>query len=196
MDAKSGLEWLDVTKSVGRSYDDVSSQFGIGGDFEGWRYAIGLEFNQLVSNYTGETITLLNGVVNQEVDKIDGLVDLLGSTLDVYYLETYGDTYDAYHGYEQGLGLGVVTGILADVLPYTEPAHYAAELYDDDRYGRPSYYDLSYALFIRTIDSEVRNATGSFLVRDISPIPTPSTPLLFGIGMLGLIGFIKQRKAL
>ena len=28
-----------VTRSICRSYNDVSSQFGFGGDFEGWRYA-------------------------------------------------------------------------------------------------------------------------------------------------------------
>ena len=38
-DTVSGLDWLDVNLSVNRSYIDVSTQFGIGGDYEGWRYA-------------------------------------------------------------------------------------------------------------------------------------------------------------
>jgi hypothetical protein len=49
----SGLDWLGVTFSVNRSYNDASSQFGVGGDFAGWRYAAGLEFNGLVGHWTG-----------------------------------------------------------------------------------------------------------------------------------------------
>ena len=46
-DTESGLDWLDVTLSINRSYSDVSSQFGSGGDFEGWRYATGIEFDMV-----------------------------------------------------------------------------------------------------------------------------------------------------
>ena len=38
-DSTSGLDWLDLTASTGRSYADVSGEFGTGGDFEGYRYA-------------------------------------------------------------------------------------------------------------------------------------------------------------
>ncbi len=39
IDTDTGLEWLDWTESTNRSYNDVSGQFGAGGDFEGWRHA-------------------------------------------------------------------------------------------------------------------------------------------------------------
>ncbi len=38
-DAISGLQWLDWEYTINRSYDDVSSQLGAGGEFEGFRYA-------------------------------------------------------------------------------------------------------------------------------------------------------------
>jgi hypothetical protein len=34
-DTDSGLEWLDLTATNHRSYSDISSQLGIGGEFEG-----------------------------------------------------------------------------------------------------------------------------------------------------------------
>lgn len=51
LDTGTGLRWLDVDISVNRSFNDVSGQFGAGGDFEGWRYATGAEvLNLIVSN--------------------------------------------------------------------------------------------------------------------------------------------------
>jgi len=38
-DETTGLEWLDLTMTQGRSYDEVSSQLEHGGNFEGWRVA-------------------------------------------------------------------------------------------------------------------------------------------------------------
>lgn len=38
-DTETGLDWLDITESTNLSYNYVSSQFGVGGQFEGWRYA-------------------------------------------------------------------------------------------------------------------------------------------------------------
>lgn len=47
-DTVTGLDYLDVDLSAGRTFDDLmgndgSNEFGPGGDFEGWRHATGLE---------------------------------------------------------------------------------------------------------------------------------------------------------
>jgi hypothetical protein len=47
-DTDTGLDWLDVPLSEGRSYNDVSLQLGPGGDFEGFRYADHGEVQQLI----------------------------------------------------------------------------------------------------------------------------------------------------
>ncbi|MEQ1759430.1 MAG: DNRLRE domain-containing protein [Vicinamibacterales bacterium] len=39
LDTQTGLEWLDLTKSTNRSFDYVLTQFGLGGEFAGWRLA-------------------------------------------------------------------------------------------------------------------------------------------------------------
>ena len=38
-DTTSGLDWLDLTETSNRSYNDVSTKFGAGEEFDGWRYA-------------------------------------------------------------------------------------------------------------------------------------------------------------
>jgi hypothetical protein len=47
-DAVTGLQWLDVTITAGRTFDDMvgndgTNEFGPGGDFEGWRHATATE---------------------------------------------------------------------------------------------------------------------------------------------------------
>lgn len=46
-DPETQLEWLDLTFSRGRSYLDVSGEFGAGGDFEGFRHARAEELVEL-----------------------------------------------------------------------------------------------------------------------------------------------------
>jgi hypothetical protein len=83
-DTVTGLDWLDVTKSANMSFDYVSTQFGAGGLFAGWRYATGNEFNALVGSYTG-TLPTTYDLVSHNEGEIDGLGILLGSTFDQAY---------------------------------------------------------------------------------------------------------------
>jgi len=46
----NGNTWLDWTHTTDRSYNDVSSQLGAGGEFEGFRYATEAEMTQLYAN--------------------------------------------------------------------------------------------------------------------------------------------------
>jgi len=80
-DTETGLDWLDVTASVEKSYNYVSSQFGLGGEYEGYRYATSREFNTLVSNYTGVIVTQtqVRQVINNSAN-VGVLMKMLGST--------------------------------------------------------------------------------------------------------------------
>lgn len=51
-DTDTGLEWLKLAPTIDRSYNDISSKFGAGEEFEGWRYATGAEFEELLINLT------------------------------------------------------------------------------------------------------------------------------------------------
>jgi len=108
-DTASQLDWLDVTLSWNRSYVDVSSQFGIGGDFEGWRYADLGEVYQLLTNTTGESV-MPDGWTSFSGNTIDSLVSMLGSTYDQEYVFRFGSTWDAAHGYSEGEGIDFTYG--------------------------------------------------------------------------------------
>lgn len=76
-DTDTGLDWLDVTLSQNYSYDYVASQFGVGGEFEGFRYAT------LAEVYTFWT----NGGITNHVDntflyqpEIEQMIDRWGQT--------------------------------------------------------------------------------------------------------------------
>lgn len=69
-DTASGLDWLQLDQTVGLSYNDVVSQMGVGGQFQGWAYADVFDIQQLwinaggslpMSGWSGAN----NGVVSQ-----------------------------------------------------------------------------------------------------------------------------------
>ncbi|MEE9336552.1 MAG: VPLPA-CTERM sorting domain-containing protein [Methylococcaceae bacterium] len=193
-DSISGLDWRDVTASVGRSYNDVSSQFGTGGDFEGWKYATGAQFNALVTNYTGTNIAPNNtsNVFHQE-EKIDGLVSLLGNTLDSHYLKNYEKTWDAYHGYAEGSGLDYTWGLLAD--SRNQSNSWLALLLDNDRQN--SYRDYSDSHHSTRRNNRHYDTAGSYLVRDTVPLtatPLPASVWLMISGVLGVVGLSRKNK--
>lgn len=192
-DTTTGLDWLDVTKSDNLSYDFVSNQFGSGGMFEGWRYATGGEFNALVGNYTGSTITYY-GYVDQEVDKIDGLVQLLGSSLDIFMQYTYGTTWDGYFGYPEGEGVDYTLGFLADMFDINGVAHnYLALIYDQDTGN--NYVDWSVAHYQYTPSWSSTVGLGSYLVRisSIATVPEPSPLEIICLG-LAIISMVYRNK--
>jgi len=58
-DSTTGLFWLDVTESRNRPKTDVLTEFGAGGDFEGFRYATPIEIGAFWNNagVTGHATT-------------------------------------------------------------------------------------------------------------------------------------------
>ena len=188
-DTQSGLDWLDVTTTAGMSVTGVRTQLMTGGQFSGWRYATSKEFNQLVTNYTGITVSG-NDYINQEPNKIDGLVTLLGSTADVYALANYGKTYDALLGYSEGEGVDYTSGYLGDLKDPTTA--WIAMLWDYD--ADPANFDYSKAFYSDYYVGFSSLTYGSYLVRESSPIPEPSTILLILTAALVLIGKTSHRQ--
>jgi len=188
-DSQTGLDWLDVTSSVYQSYNYVSSQFGSGGLYEGYSYATGAQVNELISNWTGNTIATMNPIIHPE-GAIDGLVAALGSTLDSFMFAAYGLTYDQFLGVNEGEGFDYTYGMIADVTGLG--TRFASLISDDDTTANS--FDVSIAYFTgETItDSSVYPMVGSYLVRNT--IPEPASLALVGLGLLSLGLFRRSRR--
>ncbi len=197
-DSATGLDWLDVTTTAGMSFSYVSSQLSAGGQFAGWHYATGDQLNALVSNYSGVAIAAgFYGQVNMEPDHVDGLVTLLGSTLDSYMLANYGVTWDSASGYAEGQGIDYTYGILADAYTPNPDWRRTAIIYDDDR--SPFHADLFWGGDYGAVSpADTYGNVGSFLVRDqiAAPVPEPETyaMLLAGLGLIGLTARRRKQK--
>jgi hypothetical protein len=105
-DTDQSLDWLDVPISAGRSYDDVSIQFGPGGDFEGFRYALKSEVAALYNSV---------GIYN-----ISGPPPSTESYAPAVYLQgLVGETSPM-----------TTSGVVADL--YVDGQHFGSELRRDD----------------------------------------------------------------
>lgn len=172
-DTATGLDWLDVTATTGRSYFDVQAQLGPGQAYSGWRHATLDEFNQLVSNFTGLPIATYDRV-EQEPNLIDPLVVLLGSSLDVGWIRTKGVTWDAFNGYAEGEGFDMSAGILADLNPHSPDENVFAVLWDDDQPGGQQDYSFAHAGHVAKPYAPAE--IGHFLVRGTGSPPVASIP--------------------
>lgn len=195
-DTESGLEWLDVTLSVNRSYNEVSTQFGVGGDYEGWRYASGLEFEQLLYNYTGvdDSLPTLAEYYSEGADSIDELILLLGDTYNEYLLFISGISSDEVQKGDIGDGHHLTTGIIGDLswgnyvlMAEIKDIHEFYFLNNDPQSTKIPINTLDESSSHRWIqDRDIANHPyGSYLVRE-SSVPEPSIIILMFTGLIGL----------
>jgi len=177
-DTDSGLDWLDMSPTIERSYLDISANFGVGGDFEGWRYASTLEVEGLVDAAGGDGNYYKwpfgnnpQQRQNQDVAVTDLLIKLLGYTWTHPETNTYiySKTSDIYKGFSDRRWLHL---FMSDY-PST----------DDGYVSLNSYYDYV---------SHNSINTGSFLVRN--SVPEPSALALMALGLAG-IGWKRRRAA-
>ena len=83
IDTAKGLEFLDVTESRNRTFNEVTAEFGIGGDYEGFRYATEQEAIDLILSigWTGSP-ALRIGIRSRQADvandEASRILDLLG----------------------------------------------------------------------------------------------------------------------
>jgi len=186
-DTLSGLDWLDVTTSMNQSFSYVSTQFGVGGDYEGYRYATSDEFNIMVVNYTGNPTINDGSPVNQETDLIDGLVDLLGNT-------EIGNVIQGPFPVDIRYTLGILADIHTDLSIINTFRHTTGYILDDDR--SVDLWDLTWNHFDGLRHNPQEGYIGSYLVRESTLVatPVPAAVFLFAPALLGFLGF--HRKSL
>ncbi|MDH5325909.1 MAG: PEP-CTERM sorting domain-containing protein [Gammaproteobacteria bacterium] len=181
-DDSTGLQWLDLSVTSNWSYNDVTSEFGSGGLFEGWRYATVNEFRDLAAEagiYVPSTPADYYGIAD-EVIALLTLLDAPGftPTSGIQSYGTLGQTREEFSGsippepYRDDLLAGFL-GLAFDAA------------------GIPIGYfdDLSYS-----IDPTSASYDGNYLVRVSVDVPEPGTVFLLGIGLF-CIGIGRRAQA-
>lgn len=182
-DKVSGLDWLDLSATLGRSFDDVSANMGAGQAFAGWTIASSNQFSQLLdnfggnSNYYGDWSYANNGLF----DVFAALLGDIGNILSPTFYKQAGD------GYAQ-----VVLDDGADASPYTSHARMYDTFYDTTsllqdnvQIQRGANHTKSFA--DRYWSVGLVRATGSAPIVQASAVPEPSTVLLLPLGLIALI---------
>jgi len=176
IDTNSGLEWLDLTVTRDRTPHDISNKFGVGQEFEGWRYATTAEVASLWNaaggddNYYNGFSTANNGVF---------------------------DTLSAYVGDLLCESIGCATGegsslfITADFDIDDRILSLAWDNSRDSDSSTEDFFRLEHALFIT--EFQHNHAAGSALVR-ITAVPIPATIWLFISGIISITVLTKRKQ--
>ncbi len=191
-DTTNGLDWLDVTTSVNRSHNDISSQLGAGGDFVGWRYATMAEFSQMIDSTTG----LATGVsafappFYNENELFAELINLFGDTLDNWAQSIFGKSYDEQYGNPLG-STAFTFGLLADAQQGLAVRYRQAKIADYD--ANPT--DLDWVDISNAVSPDSKSEDyGSYLVRGTNTSATVSTSATLPLIAIGMIGLIALRR--
>jgi len=187
-DTQSGLEWLDLSETLGLSFNQVSAQFGAGGRYAGYRYATTLEAQNLLSDFGLPIVAYTAYAPNTwlpNLTRFDALLGLNVRGLGPAYAfgaET-GDALDG--GYRQflfGYDSAISTAMNAD------PADVigVGDLLVSQSAGVTVGYSTSYA---------DRNLS-HFLVRNGAPVAAVPEPETFALMLAGLVavGVISRRR--
>ena len=177
LDTNTGLEWLDVDRSIGRAAIDVSSQFGVGGDFEGWRYADRSEVHTLFVNGNVRTGIERNGSEVINFSAAHAFMDLLSTTIEIGITRSLHGLFDSTALIPGTVGFAQIS---ATTTPNTGTIS--------------SIFGTGLPLSFFTSDF------GSLLVRASDPqqggdVPEPAALTLVAGGLLGFGMLHRRRKA-
>ena len=167
-DAATGLEWLDLTETLAQSFEQVSAELGPGDSFEGFSTASTADVEVLFMNA--------------------GIPDIGAQTVANYlpirlFQFQHGITFTSF-------GISTNAGITN-----------TQRIDLDGRLGRDIAFtqqrlDVAPQLGLAVLSDQdvVPLNTSSFfagvwLYRSITPVPAPSAMLLFGSGLIGMVGW-------
>jgi len=174
-DTSTGLDWLDLTQTTNRSYDDVSGAFGSGEEFDGYRYASPSEVATLWGN--------------------------LGSHFGDG--EQYGSSVFSSPAYPAFTNAASIIGLTLPGAP-THNIWGAIGITSNQHAGSPRHYVAGrwWDIVTENIvtldgvqhfggiglwwDDSATQSYGSYLVTS-SPVPLPATAYLFLSGLVGLV---------
>jgi hypothetical protein len=169
LDTVTSLEWLDLSSTVGYSYNDVIANNGVNYIADGWHYATRADFLKLASD-AGIPTSIASSNVNFSIAASNALnlMGMLGVT------NSFGDFTESFGLLGEQVGDLIATGDLYVGLSYGVGA---------DAYGTLSWPDIGL------------NGEGSYLIRnvEVAETPLPGSIALF-LSSLGLVALIAWRR--
>jgi hypothetical protein len=173
----SGLQWLDLSETVGQSYNAVAAQLVADGLFEGFRYATVAEVEGLWdSAREGDNLSYDGWSVDN-----NGVFDVLAPF--------WGDTLCTAGRCAAGTG-GAWT--LVDLVS-KDKWHMASYILDCSACTQSATQDFLMSEFNDAKDTKEDWNRASALVR-VNPVPVPAAIWLFGTALIGLVGFNKRKS--
>ena len=170
-DSTSRLDWLDLSETSNRSYNDISAKFGSGNEFAGWRYATILEIENFWTAFGGNN-AFYNGASTQN----NGLYEIIAPL--------WGDLYCIDTGCDIGTGFSrIISGDAYD--SFNQSTATIA-------YGNTSFTDTFDSSGTPRTILDTNSWVGSALVR-AAVVPIPATAWLFGSGLLALLGICYRK---
>lgn len=180
-DSNTGLSWLDLTKTVGQSYDAVLSGYGGFTTSLSFRFATGSEVAQLRTN-AGITGVRSTSWDTANINKTRALMNLLG------VLKNDGHSL-------------IDLGYIADINPLGQGNHALATFAVNDIGEYDAYipgYDPPNSFFSYATDPSYQanrqGIIGSLLVKDASTVPLPASVWLMGSALAGSFGLGAHRR--
>lgn len=173
-----GLDWLDLTQTSNRTYADILSQLGAGGEFEGWRYAHTTEIIALLDAFGGDGVnTYYNPGGNNGL--LTALAPHWGDLKCVQEGCTPGDGESNFIFWQNPTGGNIRTGNINDVSQINIHTGLDVSLTAD-------IVNIGGFLGATNISNVL---TGHALVRGATAVvPVPAAIWLFGTALLGLFG--------
>lgn len=173
-DTTSGLDWLKLDATIGRTYSQVTGELSSGGFFEGWQYATGSEWENLLFGQgfgamsCGDGRNFCGMVTTDSGDAALKLMNLIGRV----------PSFSSHYPYANSLGM------LADI-DGDSGEHWVTQLFVDDFNGFRTAWATT---FFTTKTHEP--VVGSWLVRPASV----SEPAMFSLFVLGFAGLWSVRR--
>jgi len=184
---ETGLNWMKLSVTSGMSIDQVSAQFGDGGQFDGWRLATDNEVEAMLKammptlyftdNKTGGPVYSGGGVAPFALN----WMKWMGTTL--YGTSNY--SYGLY--YQEGTSTILMTGV-------TQGSNLSQNKIYDDYYSatyRSSWASADYGIFMvkaGSLNPEPNEPPGN-----VEDVPVSSGGAIIGLGLMAMAG-LRRRK--
>lgn len=167
-------EWLHLSESTNYSYNQIITELGTGGAFDGYTLASRADVGHVTDQLFGwNWSTLENGIFAEYQGYADQAASVWGYTHQTQF-------QNQINGLTSDLSPPHILGMAAvDYLSSIDPN------FDSD---------LVYSMNVNDPDTSAF-FLGSFLYKNTSPVPVPAAVWLFASGLVGLVGFARRPKA-